>query len=255
MPTLNIKHLSNRINRAAGSRGFSLIEVAVVLFIIVLLLGSILVPLSTQVEQRQISDTQKTLNEIHEALIGYAVVNGNLPCPAISATNGQEARTGNACTSGARQGYLPWQTLGVPRSDAWDHLYRYSVTPAYTISSPTLSMFNLATVPDITIQTRNATGALINLTNTNSVPAVIISHGKNGFGSVNVNNIAQKLPDDWPASNTDENTNINGATTFVNRDAQGTNAGGAGGEFDDIVVWVSRYTLMNRMVSAGKLPY
>ena len=62
------------------------------------------------------------------------------------------------------------------------------------------------------------------------------------------------MPTGWPANNTDENTNATGTTTFVSRDAQGTSAGGAGGEFDDIVVWVSRYTLLNRMVAAGKLP-
>lgn len=232
-------------------RGFSLIEVAVVLFIMVLLLGSILVPLATQVDQRQISDTRKTMDEIQGALIGYAVANGNLPCPAISATNGLEDRTAGACTSGTRAGFLPWQTLGVTKSDAWNHLYRYSVTPAYASST---TLFGLSTAPDITIQTRNTAGALANLTNANSVPAVIISHGKNGYGSVNVNGTAQALPAGWPANNTDENTNTTGTTTFLSRDAQGANAAGTGGEFDDIVVWVSRYTLLNRMVSAGRLP-
>lgn len=239
-------------HQPAGSRGFSLIEVAVVLFIIVLLLGSILIPLGTQVEQRQISSTQKALDEITEALIGYAVANGNLPCPAISATNGQEDRTGGSCTGGKRQGYVPWQTLGVSRSDAWNHLYRYSVTPAFTAS--TSPLFGFTSTPDITIQTRNSVGALTNLTNANSVPAVIISHGKNGYGSVNVDNVAQALPSNWPASNTDENTNATGTTTFVSRVAQAANAAGTGGEFDDIVVWVSRYTLLNRMVAAGMRP-
>ncbi len=251
MPIFNIKRAAGRKNRSVGSRGFSLIEVAVVMFIIVLLLGSILVPLTTQVEQRQISDTEKTLDEIREALIGYAVANGNLPCPAVSATNGQEDRSGGACNGGKRDGYLPWQTLGVPRSDAWNHLYRYSVTLAYASTS---ALFGLATAPDITIRTRNSAGALANLTNANTVPAVIMSYGKNGYGTVNANGVTQALPAGWPASNTDENTNTTGTVSFVSRDAQGVNAGGAGGEFDDIVIWVSRYTLINRMVAAGKLP-
>lgn len=239
-------------HRPAVTHGFSLIEVAVVLFILVLLLGSILIPLGTQVEQRQISATQKALDEISEALIGYAVANGNLPCPAISATNGQEDRTGGSCTGGKRQGYIPWQTLGVARSDSWNRLYRYSVTPAYTIS--TSPLFGLASAPDITIQTRNSTGALTNLTNANTVPAVVISHGKNGYGAVNADGVAQALPSDWPASNTDENTNATGTTIFVSRAIQAPNAPGTGGEFDDIIAWVPRYTLINRMVAAGKLP-
>jgi len=33
-----------------------------------------------------------------------------------------------------------------------------------------------------------------------------------------------------------------------------TEAGTTVGEFDDIVTWLSRYVLFNRMVTAGKLP-
>src|SRR5687768_18621141 len=61
--------------------GFTLIEIAIAAFIIALLLGSLLVPLATQVEQRQISDTEKILAEIRDALVGFAVANGYLPCP------------------------------------------------------------------------------------------------------------------------------------------------------------------------------
>ena len=61
--------------------GFTLVELAISIFIIALLLGSILVPLATQVEQRQISETQKTIEEIKEALIGFALANSYLPCP------------------------------------------------------------------------------------------------------------------------------------------------------------------------------
>ena len=56
--------------------GFSLIELAVVLLIAALLLGAILVPLTTQVVQRKTSDTQKTLDDASEALLGYVAANG-----------------------------------------------------------------------------------------------------------------------------------------------------------------------------------
>ena len=62
-------------------QGFSVIELAVAVLILTLLLGSILVPLATQVEQRKVSDTRKALDEIREALIGFAIINGRLPCP------------------------------------------------------------------------------------------------------------------------------------------------------------------------------
>ncbi|MBM3342256.1 MAG: prepilin-type cleavage/methylation domain-containing protein [Betaproteobacteria bacterium] len=235
--------------------GFSLVELAVAIFIIALLLGAVLVPLVTQIEQRQIAETQKAMDDIREALLGFAAANRYLPCPAVSATNGLEDRAAGACTAGKRQGFLPWETLGVPRLDAWGRLYRYSVTPNFTLEPP--FSFTGTTGPDITIRTRNAAGTLVNLTPAPSnqiVPVVVISHGKNGYGGSNADGIAQALPGGWPANNTDENTNANGTISFVSRSAQAAGAAGAGGEFDDQVLWISRWVLLSRMVAAGKLP-
>lgn len=238
--------------RRCPQRGFTLVELAIAIFIIALLLGSILVPLATQVEQRQIAETQKSLDEIREALLGFAAANGYLPCPAISATNGLEDRdlVSGLCTGGKRQGFLPWETLGVTRSDAWGRLYRYSVSPLFTPASS----FATTSGADITIRTRNAAGALINLTNANLVPVVVLSHGKNGYGATDAQGIAQALPAAWPANNADENSNASATTSFISRTAQASGTSGTGGEFDDLSVWVSRWVLLNRMISAGKLP-
>jgi len=56
-----------------------LIELAIALFVIVLLLGSLLVPLATQVEQRR-SPKPEEHRQIKEALLGYAAAHGHLPC-------------------------------------------------------------------------------------------------------------------------------------------------------------------------------
>ncbi len=64
--------------------GFSLIELAIVLFIVSLLIGGLLMPLSAQNEIRGRQETDKALANIREALIGFAVVNGRLPCPAVA---------------------------------------------------------------------------------------------------------------------------------------------------------------------------
>ena len=232
-------------------RGFTLIEMAVAVFIISLLLGSILVPLTTQVNQRKISDTQKMLEEVKEALVGFAIANGYLPCPAVSAVNGAEDRTGAACTGGKRQGFIPWETLGVSKLDGWGHVIHYSVTPAYTSRAP---LFSLSTPADITILTRNSAGALVNLSSLNAIPAVVMSHGQNGYGGVNDAAAAVALPTGWPGSFPDENTNATNGTIFVSRVLQEAGAGGIGGEFDDIVAWLSPHILFNRMVAAGKLP-
>jgi hypothetical protein len=222
------------------------------MFIIALLLGAILVPLATQVEERQIAETQKKQDEIKEALIGFVVANGYLPCPAVSATDGSEsARTPlagppptNRCN--ARSGFLPWQALGTHKSDAWGRLFRYNVSPAFTDTTPPVPAFSLATAPDIVIA---------GLTNATSVTAIVVSHGKNGYGGTDEAGTPVADPSDGWAAHPDENTNAQIATTtFISRLPQAKGASGAGGEFDDIVTWVPRYVLLNRMVTAGKLP-
>ena len=90
--------------KPASQNGFTLIEMAIVLMIVGLLLGGLLVPLSAQMDQRNISDTQKAMSEIKEALIGYAMANGRLPCPAVPTTpTGQTASGVSAGTCSATQ--------------------------------------------------------------------------------------------------------------------------------------------------------
>ncbi len=230
-------------------RGFSLVELSVVILLITLLLGSILVPLGTQVDQRRISETESRLEQIKEALIGFALANSYLPCPAKSATDGTEDRTGTACTSGNRVGFLPWVTLGVTPSDSWNNLYRYSVSANYTNSDP-LNLFTLISTRDITIRTRDLSGSLVNLSNANEIPAVVVSFGKNGYGATGPGGIVRFSPTGWAG---DEHTNATGSTTFIWRTST-ENTGAAGGEFDDVVAWIPPAILFSRMVAAGRLP-
>lgn len=228
--------------------GFSLIELAIVLVVVALLLGGLLVPLTMQIEQQKARETQKAMEEIKEALIGYAIANRYLPCPAVSATNGAEGprdATSHQCSP--RVGFIPWGALGVSKLDGWGRIFRYSVTPAYTDNTV---LFSLSSPRDITIQTRNAAGNLVSLSSTNDIPAVVISHGKNGyFGTTDSGGVT---PND-SANNPDEVTNANATSSFVTRVISG-NAGAAAGEFDDLVTWLSPNILFNRMVAAGRLP-
>ena len=111
-------------------RGFSLVEIAIAIFIIALLLGSILVPLQTQVEQRQVSETQKALEDIKEALIGFAISNSYLPCPDTTGDGVADPATPGACPSA--EGFLPWVTLNVSQGDVWGNRFRYRVSPEFT---------------------------------------------------------------------------------------------------------------------------
>ena len=239
-------HIETVAATPAGTRGFTLIELAVALFVIVLVLGSLLVPLTTQVDQRQISDTEKTLQEIREALIGYAVANGNLPCPDTG-TNGTENVTGNSCTlfpGGISCGRLPHLNLGLGNSDLWGNRFTYCVNEVYARRGAGLTFTLAGGGTDVRICTSQA------CTTTLSTTAVfaIISHGKNGFGAVNFTSGATN-----PASGSvDEQENYDTDKDVVSR-PQFT-GGTTASEFDDIVVWLSKYTLFNRMVSGGKLP-
>jgi prepilin-type N-terminal cleavage/methylation domain-containing protein len=231
-----------------SKKGFTLVEMAVVLVIVGIMLGAMLVPLSAQMDQRNYSETKKSMDEIKEALIGFAMSNGHLPCPAISASNGSEDRTGNTCTLNKRVGFLPWAELGVPKLDSWGHLYRYSVTQAFADSATKIS---LSQPRDITIKTRANDGTQINLSNVNNIPAVVVSHGKNGtWGYMD----SGTLIGDSSTHNDDEDINGSGAgTTFFSRNFSADTTTSYG-EFDDVVIWISPNVYLNRMVAAGQLP-
>jgi prepilin-type N-terminal cleavage/methylation domain-containing protein len=239
---------------ARPARGFSLIEMAVVLFVVTLLIGSLLVPLATQVEQRQISETQKALEEIREALLGFAVANGYLPCPdktvgggAGIANDGVEDWSGAACVA-PNEGNVPWVTLGVGGSDPWGNRFRYQVSALYAQRPNTFTLSSAAAIQVCTVAACTPANTQLTSASPNGAVAVIISLGKNGFGAINaVTGTANPAP-----FSPDENQNLSGPNTFVSRNM--TTAGTAVGEFDDIVIWLSKHTLFNRMVAAGKLP-
>ena len=237
--------MSNMYRSPRRQGGFSLIEIAIVLVIVGLMIGGLVTPLTVQLEQRKVADTQQALNEAKEALTGYALRYGYLPCPAVSAVSGLADRRGARCSGERRAGFLPWATLGLRQSDSWNNLFRYSVTPAFSDSE---RQFTLGTPRDISIVTRNG-GALLQATALNDIPAMIMSHGKNGFGATGVQGQRQAVPF---SSNVDERNNASNATTFISRAASGSQQ--PGGEFDDLVVWLSPNILFNRMVVAQRLP-
>jgi prepilin-type N-terminal cleavage/methylation domain-containing protein len=233
---------------APKSRGFTLTEMAVVLVIVALLLGGMLLPMSAQDDIRRTNETRATLANTQEALLGFAVVNGRLPRPAISSIDGAEnpAICGDdaACT-----GFIPWATLGVERSDAWGKLIRYSVTPTYANGNITL-----AAIANRRMQTRDNAGAAVFLAGQAActtpgacVAAVIFSHGKQRWGTLDS---GTALPD-GSATNVDEDANHTGPTNYFQRTPTTNTTGG--GEFDDIVVWLPANILINRMISAGRL--
>ena len=233
---------------ARTSPGFSLVEMAIALFVIALILGGMLVPLATQVDQRQVSDTEKTLGEIREALIGYAVSKGNLPCPDTG-TNGSEnfnAATGQCSTisGGIAAGRLPYLDLGLGNSDVWGNRYTYVVNELFARRSPATPVSLTSAGTDVRVCSTQACTTVYSST----AAFAVISHGKNGAGGINYSTGNTNTA----SSSADEQENYDTDKDVVSRPVYV--GGTAASEFDDVVVWLSRYTFFNRMVAAGKLP-
>ena len=211
--------------------GFSLVEMAIVLAIVALLLGGLLPTISSQIEQQRRSEVRKQMDEIQQALIGYAIVNGRLPCPAKPTIATGSANAGVAdCT--LTTGVIPWATLGTSETEAWGRRFTYTASSSFITSTFTLTSTGTLTV-------KNA-AAGINIAS--NIPAVFVSHGANGFGAYTSQGTQLTV-----SSDPDEADNSNGGTTFVSHDFVQNG-------FDDMVVWISPNVLMNRMVTAGKLP-
>lgn len=233
---------SKRPASQRSEHGFTLVEMAIVLLIMGLLLGGGLTVLSAQIDQQKVKETQQLLNDARESLIGFAT-NGNngvphLPCPDSAGNDGLEDRApGGACS--ATQGNLPWVTLGLqPDTDAWGNRLRYVVTPAFAHGSTGMTLTSAGT-----LTVNNAGGTAL----ATAIPAVLISHGKNGRGATNGAGGTNLAP-----TGANEITNANPTTTLVSHAPVG--AGGVGGEFDDQLIWLTPHILFNRLVQAGRLP-
>lgn len=252
--------LPRQVQRQEKSRrGFTLIELVVALAVIGLLLGAIMTPLATQYRVRTIKEAERNLNEVKQALIGYAMTHRRLPCPDTDSTpDGQENPIGGGtCT--ALEGFLPWNTLGVDASDVWGRLYIYRVSPEFTHqtvpgSPPAGSQLDLNDPGNINVVDRASDKTEINLTT--SAAAVIVSLGGNGFGGTDTDFNSLAAP-----TGADEQENTDSDVKFVRRNysigaATCSDTVGATPfcEYDDLVTWIPEPLLKSQLVQAGRLP-
>jgi len=249
--------------------GFTLTELAVVFAIVALLIGGAMMTLSAQVDVRNTEETQRRLEAAREAVLGFAIANRRLPCPAVSGATGVEALSsgtaadGGPCTTNYG-GFLPAQTIGLLPVDAqgygvdvWGNRIRYAVanlitgctgtatTPHFT-SKANLKANGVSCQPnDLDICT-TATGSTatacasgaVRLVSSDTAAIVIFSTGKNGAIT--------------SAHGPDEAENIDGDRVFVSRVFGGPNTGG--GAYDDQLLIVPVGVLYSRLIAAGVLP-
>jgi hypothetical protein len=201
------------------------------------------IPLGTQVDQQRVGETQRKLDLIREAVIGFAVANGRLPCPATPTTPnttagaGTENKPGAAC--GIVEGVVPWATLALPETDAWNNRFTYRVTDIFADDAVggMLASFALTDNGNITVNNGVVNGSIVVAT---SIPALFVSHGKNGFGAYRTDG-AQNA-----GAAGDELQNANATVVFVSRIPSP--------DYDDLVGWVPLNVLKSRMVAGNRLP-
>ncbi len=267
-------------------RGFSLVEVAIAVFVITLLLGGILVPLTTQVERRKTEESYRILDQAREALIGYAAANGRFPCPASATSNGIEDFSGTGTpangicdptVTGANvyQGFLPAATLGFSpvdsngyALDAWgltQNRIRYAVSSVSVNSTANCTATAINRPFTTTSGMRSATMSCV------AAATTLLYVCNSGTGVTGTNcNTAVTLASSVPVvvwsvgpnaattggTSVDELQNPNPTAgfsadrIFVSR----TKSTGTSGEFDDIVNWIGTPSLFNRLIASGQLP-
>jgi len=125
--------LINRNNQT----GFTLIEIAIVLLIVTILLGYTVALFPKQQELKQYRAVEQEMDEVIDAIIGFAQINGRLPCPSIPASAGDEdydSVNNDGCDNFG--GFVPVNALGINGRtnadslllDPWGSPYRYYVT-------------------------------------------------------------------------------------------------------------------------------
>jgi prepilin-type N-terminal cleavage/methylation domain-containing protein len=258
---------SSRCPSARAARGFTLIEVMVVIVILTVLLSGLALPLAAQLQMRRQEETQRLLADAREALLGFAAANGRLPCPATDASAGEEsfAEGGDAANGECASfydGYLPAAALGLSpldaqgfARDAWGsprNRIRYAVFAASVggVTRPLTRSggLRMATLPALgdaphylficsagAAATASGCGPAANQL-TRRAAFVLLSLGANALAT--------------PAAGSDEARNLSGAPVFVYHEQSMSQDAG----FDDIVQWAAVHLVVNRLLGAGQLP-
>lgn len=256
--------------------GFTLVEMAVVVFLIGILATLGISALNTQLANAAISATQRKESTLQDALMNYLRVNNRLPCPAIDNTGLETAnRTGGMPSfCNGYFGIIPYQTLGLPKSaglDGWNNFFSYAVSPQWTLTygsantTYTTTSVTSGFVPGangaLYINNRSPTSPYPTIavtTASNLAVVVIISHGIDGLGAFTYQG-TQNASD---ANGTDQNANTPNKTTwalplpapptFYQRDYT-TTALGTFGTSDDIVVWLGANDLLTPLMKDGAI--
>jgi prepilin-type N-terminal cleavage/methylation domain-containing protein len=264
-------------------RGFTLIELAVVLTIIAIVIGMSADMSISVVATARLAATQKKMKTVNDALMQFRTATDRLPCPGDltlapgSANYGVEGATPGTCTGGtpaanhtgagatntsatAAEGALPAVTLGLSPDfmlDGWGNKLRYAVDIAYTAKGAFANTGAGCVNGAITVKDGNE-----NARSTGSIYA-LISHGPNGHGAYTPAGVTVNAG----SSSADELTNCHCNSSGVYNSAYAPSyvqklpaydAGETGNAlyyFDDIVSYKERWQMRTDWDKAGGCGY
>jgi len=222
--------MTRTTRRPDTQHGFTLAEIAIVLVILAILASALLIPLGGQIEARQRAEAQVTLQDIREALIGFAILNKRLPCPTIVVSPsqpgyGEESIDGatNTCATGDDEGLLPWRTLGITPLDPWNQHWRYRADRRFSDPDKAPVTITHLVLDDIAVEDHGG-GALTSGGNT--AVALVYTYGAN-------------------RSADGQNGSYEAGAHALYEAGEPTTA------YDDMVMWFGRPLLIARMAEAG----
>lgn len=239
--------------------GYTLIELVLVILIIGVLLAGLGIPFAAQVGNARVLETRTGLDRVKEALIGYAVADAahRLPCPDTTGDGQQDFTNANPAPSprcDAVEGFLPWRDLGVGASDAWGNRYRYRADDAFTHSDGVRTAAQAGTTDTAEtlsgLAVQDTAGAALTSGNPNAPAAIVYSCGPNQ--EPDLANDADGTPNSTMVPPQLDCGNPGAAdATFT----QGSPIDApAANDFDDLLVILSKYVLLNRLVQSGQWP-
>lgn len=250
--------------KKTSKRGFSLIELSVVITIVGILLYTTLSVGSAQITVSKIKQTNDKLDKIANALAIFYKTNNYLPCPASGSTlitdntfgtsGGSGASTtcanANGNNSNVYTGVVPVRDLNLPDEfmfDGWNSRISYSIS-AYCVSKAQWNTANVYKCTTDGAATGADDGAAINIAGRNGITwpnhaaYVIISHGNNIVASYNRAGVRITTGASTASPKELANGSMNssaadtyGATYYDMAINDGANAGN--NFFDDIVRW------------------
>lgn len=261
---ISANRMSDKLLDSRKCHGFSLIEMAIVLVIVMSVLTLGLGALSSIMTSSAHSETKARQTRIKDALTAYLGANQRLPCPNIpvigTIVSGVENINAAGC-SGVL-GVVPYVTLGLSRDaaeDGWGNLISYQVYVAPTPACPASPTTGARTGIDWSnaacfgsgksggIEIRDGLASSPTAI-ANGVAAVLVSHGQNGLRAWSRQGTRNAAPTTCEEAHNSLFVGLGGCALTANRFFKGERSGN-----DDVVAYLTADDIIQALAKQGAI--